>query len=125
MALINPPKNISLTLVLDSKDDKDFLELLRGPEGKPGIQGNPGRPATTEAVKAAVEEELPRVLRSLIQAELEKYFAANLPKQGEKGARGEGGSRGEQGDPGKPGADGTKWSADEVKALIKKVLAGL
>lgn len=47
MAIINPPKDVRLTVHFDVNDmeDSKFLELIKGPKGDtgpPGPRGNPG-----------------------------------------------------------------------------------
>ena len=116
MAIIIPPKHVQLTLVLDGKDES-FVELLRGPKGDKGDRGND-----------ANNQEVARILAS-------DYASVTKGPRGDKGDKGDS-IQGEKGDPGRKGDPGlkgdkgndgepVKWSEEEIRKLIKKVLAGL
>ena len=64
MPIHNPPKDVRLTVVLDS--DPATLELLRGPkgdsgqsiQGPPGPKGDAGRSWSREEILALIKEVL-------------------------------------------------------------------
>jgi hypothetical protein len=86
-------------------DNPEVVSKLRGPQGPAGVQGPQGMPGE----QGPVGPQGP--------------IGVSMPgKPGPQGLRGEQGERGEQGP---QGVEGPKWSEDEVRALIKKVLAGL
>jgi len=97
------PAQIGLYIDL-AEQSPEFLEKLRGPKGDPGqnIKGDPGKDSTAPGPK------------------------------GDKGDKGDS-IKGDKGDPGKPydgpppkdGKDGHTPTKEEIKKLIREVLAGM
>ena len=116
MAVIIPPRHVQLTLVLDGKDES-FVELLRGPKGDKGERGDA---ANNREVARLLASEYPVEVRGPKGDKGDKGDSVTGLK-GDPGRTGDKGERGEKGDKG----DAVKWSEDEVRTIIKKVLAGL
>lgn len=98
MAIMAPPRNVSLTVVLEGKDS-EFVELLRGPEGP---QGQPG-----QSIHGPRGEK----------GEVGPPGPTGPPGPSVPGSQGARGERGTQGDPGIPGsvpAGSIVWYAGDV-----------
>lgn len=86
-------------------DDPEVQAKLKGPQGVPGPQGNPG-PRGEKGEIGPVGPPGPSV-------------------KGPVGDQGPAGPKGDKGEKGEKGEPGDKWSEAEIRALVKKVLAGL
>lgn len=99
---LSSPQAVVLQFVLDAQDPT-ILEKLIGPQGARGLQGTPGTPgAHGKDGKDGLDG-----------------------KNGLDGSRGEPGAPGMKGDKGETGPRGWSPTKEELKALVKEVLAGL
>jgi len=92
-----------LRFVFDDQDPA-VVETLRGPQGNRGVQGEPGATGADSTVPGPQGDR------------------GEAGPRGFEGPQGKEGIAGPQGRQGEPGTVPTK---DELKALIKEVLAGL
>jgi len=100
-------KGIKVVVVLDDQDP-EVIKKLKGPKGDPGPRGlaYDGSPPKDGAPGQPGKD-------------------GNPGRSGDPGKDGEPGKPGKQGEPGRSGKDGWLPTKDDVKALIREVLAGL
>ena len=100
-------KGIKVVVVLDDQDP-EVIKKLKGPKGDPGPRGLAyDGPPPKDGVPGKDGEP------------------GKPGRPGDSGKPGKDGVPGKQGDPGRPGKDGWLPTKDDVKALIREVLAGL
>ncbi len=77
--------------------DPEVVDKLRGPEGKQGSQGQPGRAPTVQEVSEGLLAVLPIAAPSLLRVAIADHLKENPPPRGERGVPGPEGKQGDRG----------------------------